>query len=459
VVNPLGWLFLLGALLLATSLSAGWLRRMPVTHFALYTLAGFVLGPMLLGYARIDLVRHVYWLSAISEGMLVVSLFLTGLKLRVPWRHPAWRHGLRLAAPAMVLCIAALAWAGHALLALSWPMALVFAAIAAPTDPVLASLVSVDSANDDDALRVALSSEAGLNDGAALPFLLLGMLLVNGKTDTHDVLQWLWRDVCWALPAGLAIGFLLARLIGIIATRAKMASGDRAPSDFLALSLIALAYAFARAFHASPFLAAFAAGVGLRHTEWRVVSRHPHPGVEQQRPDQIHPPAEMLVNPNQRDEVAMNEPSATIGLVVSDALSFGDTLERLLAVGMVLVVGIACSGAWSADGAVMAALLFVLIRPLSVWIATIGTSMPPVRRWLAGWLGIRGIGSLNYLGYALTHGVSESFAPRLNAMVATLVVLSIVIHGASCQPLLAWRERRLREKARGRHSGEGRNPV
>jgi NhaP-type Na+/H+ or K+/H+ antiporter len=74
--------------------------------------------------------------------------------------------------------------------------------------------------------------------------------------------------------------------------------------------------------------------------------------------------------------------------------------------------------------------------------------MPPVRRWLAGWLGIRGIGSLNYLGYALTHGVPSSFMQRLNAMVLTLVVLSIVVHGVSCQPLLAWRERRLRERAK-----------
>lgn len=447
-MSPLGWLFLLGALLLATSLSAGWLRRMPVTNFAVYTLAGFALGPMLLGYARIDLVQNVRWLSAISEGVLVVSLFLTGLKLRVPWRHPSLRAGLHLAVPAMLLCVAALAWTSHTLLSLSWPLAVIFAAIAAPTDPVLASLVSVDNARDDDALRVTLSSEAGLNDGTALPFLLLGLQMLHDTPDTHDVLHWLARDLLWALPVGLLIGFLLARLIGIIATRAKMASGDRAPSDFLALALIALAYAFARAFHTSPFLAAFAAGVGLRHTEWRVVSRHPHPDVERKQPDRMHPPAEVLVNPNQRDEVALEEPSATIGLVVSDALSFGDTLERLLAVGMVLVVGIACSGAWSNEGALMAGLLFVVIRPLSVWFASYGARMPPVRRWLAGWLGIRGIGSLNYLGYALTHGVPSSFMQRLNAMVLTLVVLSIVVHGVSCQPLLAWRERRLRERAK-----------
>ena len=452
-MNPLGWLFLLGALLLATSLSAGWLRRMPVTPFVVYALAGLALGPMLLGYAHIELVRDGYWLGVISEGVLVVSLFLTGLKLRLPWRHPAWRAGVRLAAPAMVLSVAALAWASHAWLALSWPLALVFAAIAAPTDPVLASLVSVDNARDDDALRVALSSEAGLNDGAAMPFLLLGLLLLSGHADTPAVLHWLWRDVCWALPAGLAIGFLLARLIGIIATRAKMASGDRAPSDFLALALIALTYAFARAFHASQFLAAFAAGVGLRHTEWRVVSRHPHPDVENELEDGIHPPAEMLVNPNQRDEVSLEQPSASIGLVVSDALSFGDTLERLLAVGMVLVVGIACSQRWSGEGALMALLLFVAIRPLSAWIATVGSRMPPVRRMLAGWLGIRGIGSLNYLGYALTHGMPASAAPRLTGMVSTLVVLSIVVHGASCQPLLAWRERRLREKGQRKAHG------
>jgi NhaP-type Na+/H+ or K+/H+ antiporter len=351
----------------------------------------------------------------------------------------------------MLLSVAGLTWASHALLSLSWPVALVFAAIAAPTDPVLASLVSVDSARDDDALRVALSSEAGLNDGAAMPFLLLGLLLHSGKSDAGDVWHWLWRDVAWALPAGLAVGFLLARLVGIIATRAKMASGDRTPSDFLALALIVLTYAFAKALDASQFLAAFAAGVGLRHTEWRVVNRHPHPDVERDQSDQVHPPAEMLVNPNQRDEVALEQPSATIGLVVSDALSFGDTLERLLAVGMVLIVGIACSGGWSGEGALMAAILFVAIRPLSVWIATIGARMPPVRRLLAGWLGIRGIGSLNYLGYALTHGIPAPFASRLTAMVSTLVVLSIVVHGASCQPLLAWRERRLREKAKHTH--------
>lgn len=421
---------------------------MPVTPYVVYALAGVALGPALLDYARIDLAQHGYGLSLISEGVLVVSLFLTGLKLRLPYRHPSWRAGVRLAALAMLPSVAGVAWASHALLSFSWPIALVFAAMTAPTDPVLASLVSVDDARDDDALRVALSSEAGLNDGAAMPFLLLGLLLLPGRADTHAWLRWLWRDVCWALPAGLAIGFLLARLIGIIATRAKMASGDRAPSDFLALALIALAYAFARALHASPFLAAFAAGVGLRHTEWRVVSQHPHPDVQHELEHHIHPPAELLVNPNQRDEVALEQPSATIGLVVSDALSFGDTLERLLAVGMVLAVGIACSDTWSGEGALMALLLFVVIRPLSVWIATLGARMPPVRRMLAGWLGIRGIGSLNYLGYALTHGLPASAAPRLAAMVSTVVVLSIVVHGASCQPLLAWRERRLREQAR-----------
>ena len=131
--------------------------------------------------------------------------------------------------------------------------------------------------------------------------------------------------------------------------------------------------------------------------------------------------------------------------MVSDALSFGDTLERLLAVGIVLVVGIACSSSWNANGAWMALLLFVTIRPLSTWIVTIGAHMPPARRLLAGWLGIRGIGSLNYLGYALTHGMPAHYAPQLTAMVSTLVVLSIVLHGATCQPLLAWRERRLRE--------------
>lgn len=435
------WLFLVGGLLLATSLASGWLRHTPVTPFALYVVAGMAIGPWGLKVAQVHWLEHMALMEQATRVALLVSLFLGGLKLRLSWRDPRWRMALRLAFPAMVLTIAGGALAAHALAGLAWPWALAFAAAVAPTDPVLASLVSVDDARDHDALRVALSGEAGLNDGAAMPALSLAMLWLVPSTAPADWRHWLLVDVLWALPAGLLIGFGLAYAIGSLATRLKAMSGDTAPSDLLALALLALTWASAEALHASIFFAAFAAGLGLRHTERTVVSRHPNPAVRDELDElSSHPPAEVLVNPNLRDHVKPAEPAASIGLMVSDALSFGDTLERLIAAGLTLALGVAFATFWSPTGALLALLLFVVVRPLSVWLATAHSGVGHAHRLLLGWLGIRGIGGLNYLGYAAVRGVSTVEIHRLADLVVTVVVLSVLVHGASAQPLLAWRQ-------------------
>lgn len=445
------WLLLLGALLLVPSLLEGWIRRTPITSFALYVLAGVALGPWLAGVARVDLVANARLLERATEVALVVSLFIGGLKLRVLWHGVSWNAGIRLAFPAMLLTVAGMTLAAHALFGAPWPLALLLAAAVAPTDPVLASLVSVDSAGDDDGLRVALSTEAGLNDGAALPALLLALLLYRAPVQSADLWVWLLRDVVWALPAGFAVGFVLARFTGIVATRIKATSRDTAPNDLLALALLAITYAIAQYLHASVFLAAFAAGLGLRYTEWRVVSQHPNPRIEEAATDRVHPPAEVLVNPNRRDSEQAKHPWASIGLVVSDALSFGDTLERLIASGLLLLLGIAFASYASLPALGLAALLFLLVRPLAVALVTQGCGLRWPRRLLLGWLGIRGIGSLNYLSHAITQGLPAAQSKQLCQWIVTLVVASVIVHGMSTQPLMAWRAARLaKRRADGR---------
>lgn len=434
------WLMLIGALLLMSSLLNGWIRRTPVTPFALYVLAGMLLGPWVAGVALIDLAAHSLLLGRATEAALVVSLFIGGLKLRVLWHGSPWHMGVRLAVPAMLLTVAGMAGAAHGLFDAPWSVALMFAAAAAPTDPVLASLVSVDDAGDDDDLRVALSTEAGLNDGAALPLLLLALLFHHGG-GTGELWTWLARDVAWSLPAGIALGFVLARLIGALATRIKASNQDTAPNDLLALALLVLTYAFAQYLHASVFLAAFAAGLGLRHAEWLVVSRHPNP--ELKHAPEVHPPAEALINPNRRDADVTRQPWASIGLVVSDALSFGDTLERLIAAGLLVLLGIALASYASAAGVALSALLFLVVRPLAVLLVTWGCGLRWPRRLLLGWLGIRGIGSLNYLAYAMVHGASPQASALLSEWIVTLVVSSVIVHGMSTQPLMAWRAARI----------------
>ncbi|MFZ4833150.1 cation:proton antiporter [Rouxiella sp. Mn2063] len=435
----LGWTAAVGGLLLLMSLASGWIHRSPLTSFGIYLAAGIVCGPWVLDLLHIDIVAHSDLTGRLTEIAMAASLFITGLKLRIPFRTHGWRMGVLLAFPGMLLTVLGVMLVAHYLLGFSWPMALAFGAIVAPTDPVLASLISVNDARDEDHLRVSLSSEAGMNDGTALPILMLALLLM---TNSEPLSAWQWGhwalvDVVWALLGGLGVGYGLGRLIGLLATRFRHSQGDIAPSDFIALSLIALSYAAAQSIDASGFLAAFAAGVGLRRAELRVVGRHPPEESE----DNYFPPAEELINPHSRHSFSDSSPAKSMGLVVGDALSFGDTIERLFAAAIIVVLGVTLSQHWDPIGLLMAALLFIVIRPLSVYLTTIGSGAPRVRRLMIGWLGIRGIGSINYIAYAYTHGMAGAEGNRMADIALTLVVASVLVHGLTVTPLLNWRQK------------------
>ncbi|WP_410013040.1 cation:proton antiporter [Sodalis sp. C49] len=453
-----GWTAAVGGLLLVMSLASGWIHRGPVTSFGVYLLAGIVCGPWVLNLLRVDVAAHAMLIAHVTEIAMAASLFITGLKLRLPFQDPGWRMGLRLAFPAMILTVGGVTLAAHWLTGFSWPLSLAFGAIVAPTDPVLASLISVNDARDDDSLRVSLSSEAGMNDGTALPILMLAMLLLT----THEPLSfgmlghWALRDVAWALLGGLGIGFGMGRLIGHLATHLKSTRNDTAPNDFLALALVALSYAAAQSLDASGFLATFAAGVGLRRTELGIFSRHSPDHLPE---DARGGTAESLVNPNQRHESGASGPLRSVGLVVSDALSFGDTMERLFAAGIVIVLGVTLALHWDPMGLVLAAIVFLLVRPLAVYAATIGSGTPRLHRVLIGWLGIRGIGSINYITWAYIHGLSGPDAERMANMAFTLIVASVIVHGISVSPLLNWRQDKMAAAAqrgdRPDSSGDG----
>lgn len=458
-MDLLGWIASIGGLLLLMSLASGWIDRLPVTSFILYLAAGVIAGPWVLRLLAIDVTSHALVIQRITEIALVISLFMTGLKLRMRFADPGWRTALRLALPAMILTVVGIGAVTHWMLALSWPLALLVGAIVAPTDPVLASMVAVDDSADRDRLRVALSGEAGLNDATALPFVMLALLLMDGPVSASAAWTWLGRDFVWSLAGGLGIGYGMGWVIGWLGVRLKTTTRDIAPSDFLALALIALSYVTAIALSASGFLAAFAAGLGLRHVELYVVTRHPHPQVGEEDRNGGHPPAEVLVNPNTRQPEDAREPAASMGMVVSDALSFGDTLERLIAAALVLLLGVAFASYWQVAGLLVAGVLFVLVRPAAICLATVGSRIPLPRRWLIGWLGIRGIGSLNYLAYAATHGLGAAQTTKVGGLVVTVVALSIVVHGITTPPLMAWRQKRLRALAAQAGASDGEPPM
>lgn len=435
----LGWTAATGVLLLLMSLSYGWISRFAVPVFGLYLLVGIACGPWGLGILRIDIVEHASLTSRITEIAMAASLFITGLKIRLPLRYSFWKTGIMLALPGMLLTIGGIMVVSHFLTGISWPLSLALAAILAPTDPVLASLVAINDAQDGDRLRISLSSEAGLNDGTALPFLILALLWNNAGSalSGEELLKWFSVDLVWALVGGLAIGFLLGRFIGIMATRSRHAQGEVAPSDFVALALICLSFALAQWVSASAFLAAFAAGVGLRSTEISVQKRH-----AAQKEDDDHLPAEMLVNPHTRHGLNLKNPIKSVGLIIGDALSFGDTVERLFAAALIIILGVTLAQHWSSAALPLAFIIFFLIRPLAVLLVTWRSKSAWLHRLSLGWLGIRGIGSLNYIAFAYMHGFKGDGASLVTDTAITIVTISVLVHGITVTPLLTLRRKK-----------------
>lgn len=442
----LAWMAIGGALLLTMALSSALIQRLPLSTAAIYLGVGCVMGPWGFDLLRIDLSDNAPWIERLTELAVILALFVGGLRLRLPLRHSAWRAAFRLASVVMVASIAGVAACAWLLLDIDPALALLLGAILAPTDPVLAGSVTVGHSQDKDRLRYALSGEAGLNDGAAFPFVVLGLLLLAPVT-TWDIANWVGVRLLWAVPAGLLLGYVLGRLVGSAAIALRSRHRDTAaPTDFLALALIALSYTAASAIGAWGFLAVFAAGIGLRHAEVTTVQQDPHPDA--QKSATAHPPAETMVSPNTVTEQEMAQPAVAAGVLVAEAFSFGDTLERMLEVLLVGIVGVSLATHWDPRALLLAAVLMLIVRPAATFLLLIHSPTTRLQRALLGWFGIRGIGSIYYLAYALTHGVKSTDGRELADLTLSIVAVSIVLHGLSSQTLMRWYDRRQSRRAK-----------
>ena len=437
----LGWMALAGGLLLLMALSSAYLRNLPISTSAIYLAFGLAIGPLGFGWLAIDLSDEVAWFERLTEVSVIVALFVGGLKLRLPLRDPAWVAAIRLGGPIMLVTIIGVAVFARLLLGMDTATALLLGAVLAPTDPVLAGTVKVNSAADHDRMRYGLSGEAGLNDGMAFPFVVLALLWAEHGGAGEWIAPWALHRLLWGVPAGLLLGFVLGRGVGRLAIWLRSHQQDTgAPSDFLALALIALSYVGAEAIGAWGFLATFAAGVGLRHAELHVTQTTPAPEQKQRDLSKSgpvpHPPAEDLVGASVQEE-ELKEPAVAAGVLVAETISFGDTAERLLEVMLVVLVGVLLASHWDSRALPLALILFFVIRPLSTRLLLAGTPTTNLQRWLMGWFGIRGIGSLYYLSYALRHGVGPSAAADVAGLTISVVALSILVHGMTARPLLA----------------------
>jgi NhaP-type Na+/H+ or K+/H+ antiporter len=398
-------LLLCGLVLLALAFGDRAIRILPLTPALLYLVVGWLAGAVLGAPALSEVQLQAGELTVVLELALLISLFAVGLRLQLPPTLRRWRHALVLAGPTMVACIGLGAAAAVLLLGLAWPLALLVAAVHAPTDPILASEVQIESDDDRDQVRLALTAEGGLNDGTALPAVMAAL----GLMGLHGLSQWWWRDLLWPIFGGAVIGLLLGALLGL-AVRRRLRAGDRLWRDeLLYIGAVVLCYGVARASATSAFVVAFVAA------------------------------ATMLVPA----QLAAGEKEQASADLAARLHAFGASIERLVEAVLVMAVGVALH-AVRFDGAViaLALLLLVAVRPLSVLIVGPRQGLTPHQRRLVSWFGIRGIGSLFYLTFALEHGVSGEAAHTLVAVTLATIALSIVLHGVSATPLMAAYRRR-----------------
>ena len=439
------WALIIGVLLILMVLSGTLLKRLPLSTAMLYLAAGFVLGPAGWAILTPHPLIHTVLLERVAEVAVLISLFSVGLKLGLPLSNRHWLLPLRLAFVSMTLTVALIALVGVLGLGLPLGAAVLLGAILAPTDPVLASDVQVESSGDRDRLRFSLTGEGGLNDGAAFPFVMLGL----GLLGLHDLgtagWRWLAVDVIWATIGGLliggALGALIGRLVVYLRTRHQESVGL---DEFLALGLIALAYGVAVLCQAYGFLAVFAAGISLQRVK--------------EQSGMIHLRAAWIAG--QPDRQADDAPTAhathadhASAYMMQAVRGFNEQMERIGELVVVLVVGAMLPFAHLSTGAIgFLALLFLAIRPLSVWLGLLGAPVSRDQRIMIAWFGIRGIGSVYYLMYAIHHGLPRPLAEQITAITLAAVTVSIVLHGITVQPMmhLYWRRKLRQDPA---HSG------
>ncbi|MBH2033018.1 MAG: cation:proton antiporter [Pseudomonadales bacterium] len=441
------WVAVLGAVLLTLALTSSYLRWMPVTTSAVCLVLGIAIGPAGFGLLKLDLDDASVWMEHLTEVAVLFSLFVCGLKLRAPLKAKKWRIAFGLAGPVMVLTIAGVSLLLHFGFELPWGVSVLIGSILAPTDPVLAALVSVNDARDDDSVRFGLSGEAGLNDGIAFPFVILGLVLLLHDDNPGWLGDWALYRLLWAVPAGLLIGYWMGRGIGLVTLSLRIKNEDStlSPNDYLALALIALAYVGAESVHAYGFLSVFAAGLGLRQAEVKSTGDAPVPAEHLVQPVVGH----QNVDPQHAvhgDTDKLEDSQVAAGIMMGDMLAFGGLVERAMEVFLVTLLGVVLIAHWDWRALPVGAALFFLIRPLSVAAMPWGGLLEGRQRLLIGWFGIRGIGSLYYLFYALNHGLDQSVATLCANLTLSVVALSILVHGISTQPILARYERRKQRK-------------
>jgi NhaP-type Na+/H+ or K+/H+ antiporter len=396
-------LTILGVVVLLTAWLPMIFRRLPLSLpiACLAIGAALALSPFPL-LPRFNPLENREFTQRMTEIVVIVALMGAGLKLDRPIGWRSWGTTWRLLGIAMPLTIATLALLGHWMLGLGAASSLLLGASLAPTDPVLASDVQVGppQSGEEDEVRFALTSEAGLNDGLSFPFVHLAVAMTVVSSDGLDVVgHWAMFDVGWRLCAGVVTGWGLGKVFGMLSFRMSGSSLARTRDGFVALGMTFTTYGLTELVHGYGFVAVFLAAVAFRDTE-RDHDWH----------EQLH--------------------------------DFAEQIERLLMMVLLVCLGaIAISVPFMATidwrVVVVAVLALAVVRPVIGWLCLLGSGHPPAESAIIAVFGIRGLGSIYYLAYATGHA-DFAAVETIWATVLLIVLISIVVHGVAVTPTMNW---------------------
>ncbi len=358
------WFLLVGGLLLARGLTASMLKRLPVTPAIIYLAVGLLVGPTVLNVFHFNPLKESALLEVLTEVAVLISLFSAGVKMPVPFSFARWRTPILLATVSMAVSVGLVAAFAYYLLGLPLGAGILLGAILAPTDPVLATDVQIRHPGDRDQLRFTLTCEAGMNDGSAFPFVMLGMGLLGLHELGEFGLRWALVDVLWATRGGHRHRGRCPAPHWPIWDGSCAASPPehKLMDDFLGLGLIGVVYG----------LSVLAECVGIsggifrcrRAASDRTQTRRRRSGLLQVS----RSPAD--VEADAANASPDNEPPPTVS---GGSLVFKEHLERLSELMLVLLIGgtlFLDSWSWRAVG--LALFLFMVARPVSVLAGLLG---------------------------------------------------------------------------------------
>jgi sodium/hydrogen antiporter len=387
-------LVVLGCAILLSNWLPRWISGREPAASALMIAAGYLAATYIPGLPmKADPVASPKVWEMVSELCVVIGLFGVGIRidrLRV-WQN--WQATVMLLVIAMPLTIAAVTLAGAAA-GMALTTGLLLGAVLAPTDPVLASDVQVGPPLEggEHPVRFTLTTEAGLNDGLAFPFLYLAMtLMMAGGSTMGSIGNWLLIDVIYRIVVGAGCGFILGWVVAkLLFDFPRENALSKTESGLMALAGVLIVYGLTELVEGYGFIAVFVAGLTLRRSE----TTHAYHA-------KLH------------DFVEALERALTAILLVA----LGAALPSILPHVTWQVVTIAL------------ALIFV-IRPVVAWVSLSSSAFKTRERLVVAFYGIRGVGSIYYLAYATTH-INLPNAPQLWAIVAVAIIISTVVHGFS----------------------------